>query len=183
MEQFAEFIYGGGIYKFGAIDEVGDMGKIILFGFFRRDESGTNLIGGIGRCGDIYLVIGDDPQPDGGPGQKLQGGDKVRDAGIGNDGQKNCHDEADIVVKGYPGGKIVLSVLEIEDLQALTDAAHEVSISDHNTLWRTGGAGGILQIQQVISFMRSQFAQGCGFYLIGVDALECHNIEEGFFEQ
>ena len=31
--------------------------------------------------------------------------------------------------------------------------------------------------------MRSQFAQGCGFYLIGVDALECHNIEEGFFEQ
>lgn len=39
------------------------MGKIILFGFFRRDESGTNLIGGIGRCGDIYLVIGDDPQP------------------------------------------------------------------------------------------------------------------------
>ena len=87
------------------------------------------------------------------------------------------------MVKGYPGGKIVLSVLEIEDLQALTDAAHEVSISDHNALWRTGGAGGILQIQQVIGFMRSQFAQGCWFYLIGVDALECHNIEEGFFEQ
>ena len=93
------------------------MGKIIRFGFFRRDESGTNLIGGIGRCGDIYLVIGDDPQPNGGPGQELQGGNKVRNAGIGNDWQKNGHDEADIVVKGYPGGKIVLSVLEIEDLR------------------------------------------------------------------
>lgn len=63
MEQFTELVHSGGIYKFGAINEVGDMGKIILFGFFRRDESGTNLIGGIGRCGDIYLVIGDDPQP------------------------------------------------------------------------------------------------------------------------
>ena len=71
MEQLTEFFHCGGIDKLGAVDEVSDMGKIILLCVLRRDKAGTDLIGGIGCGGDIHLVIGNDPQPNGRTGKEL----------------------------------------------------------------------------------------------------------------
>ena len=85
-KQRTEFFHGRSIYKFGTINQMGHVGKIVFFGFLRRNQPGADLIGGIGRGGDVHLVIGKHPQPHRRPGQKLQRRDKIRNAGISNNG-------------------------------------------------------------------------------------------------